>query len=471
MRVSLANCANPSPALTRIIETIQDRDGPCQPKICLEPHQRDQARQNYFAHNPCNVSVRKFLPICHLYLTTPDASTREEADILSDYVAIMSAGAIEAWGSPLDLKTKYGSVSKRMSLVFFTNYRLIVRIAKALQISLICDKENLLAVKEAADTKFADSLDSVSLKMSDSGYSTLTIKKVRKEKGVGGAEHWFASHGLPFSAASEDVLNDQGVASAGDLQFLDQDVFLGLFISESKNVQTKAASAWNELSRGGGVAPGGDGVSAESLTSFVGWLEGEHSPVEEFGISNSSLEEVFLTVTHNANAPPPATSTTAARGGCCSCCCGPRRAATVDGEVTAAELVVASTKRADVHSGPKSHIATHARSLNRFAQTKAIIRFLFARGWTGIYSIPHWIIYTVMIGLGVVLGFSVAMAWPDFSANYLFIPVTFFLSTMTISIVSPIFADRNSGMLKSLQLQVRTNWFNAHARLSYLRLT
>mmetsp|Transcript_24881 Transcript_24881/g.56295 ORF Transcript_24881/g.56295 Transcript_24881/m.56295 type:complete len:1783 (-) Transcript_24881:57-5405(-) len=354
----------------------------------------------------------------------------EEADLLSDYVAIMANGTIEAYGSPLDLKTKYGS---------------------ALQVSLICDKEQQVVVKEAVDTIFADSLDSVSLKMSHSGYSTLTIKKVRKESGVVTLEDWFASQGLPFLAASVDVLNDQGVTSVGDLKFLDHEVFLRLFTSESKTVQTKAASAWNELSGGDGVAPGGDGVSAASLTSFVGWLEEENSPVQDFGISNSSLEEVFLTVTHNA--PPPVTSMAAARGGCCSCCCGPRRAATVEGETTAAEVVGASTKRSDVHAGPKSHIRTHARKMNRFAQTKAIIRFLFARGWTGISAIPIWIIYTVFIGLGVVIGFSVAMSWPEFTMNYYFIAVTFFLSFMSVTIVSPIFADRNSGMLKSLQLQ------------------
>ena len=309
-------------------------------------------------------------------------------------------------------------------------------------------------MKESVDTIFADSLDSVSLKMSHSGYSTLTIKKVRKDKGEENLEHWFASQGLPFSAASVDMLNDQGVEKVGDFKFLDQDVFFGLFTTESKSVQTKAASAWDEIMGGdGGVAPGGDGVSAASLTSFVGWLEGENSPVEEFGISNSSLEEVFLTVTHNA--PPPVASTAASRGGCCSCCCGPRRTATVEEEVTAADAIVASTKRSDVHAGPKSNIRTRARRVNRFAQTKAIIRFLFARGWTGKSSILIWIIYTVFTGLGVVIGFYVALAWPYATMNYLFIPVIFFLSFMSITIVSPIFADRNSGMLKSLQLQVR----------------
>jgi ABC-type multidrug transport system ATPase subunit len=42
---------------------------------------------------------------------------------------------------------------------------------------------------------------------------------------------------------------------------------------------------------------GGDGVSVELLSGFVAWLEGDESPVTEYGFSNSSLEEVFLKVT------------------------------------------------------------------------------------------------------------------------------------------------------------------------------
>ena len=121
----------------------------------------------------------------------------EEADLLSDYVAILSQGTLAAFGSPLDLKAKYGS---------------------ALQISLINDKSDLSVVKEEVDSTFADALTFVDLKMSDSGYTTLTIKRVRKEEGS-------------------------------------------------------------------------EGVSPESLSCFVGWLEGEASPVDEFSISNSSLEE------------------------------------------------------------------------------------------------------------------------------------------------------------------------------------
>ena len=59
-------------------------------------------------------------------------------------------------------------------------------------------------------------------------------------------------------------------------------------------------------------------VPACALSVFIGWLESTDSPVQEFGISNASLEEVFLAVTKNA--APVAQHNNEARTGCCSCC-------------------------------------------------------------------------------------------------------------------------------------------------------
>lgn len=53
----------------------------------------------------------------------------EEADLLSDHVAIMCQGQLAAFGSPLELKTKHGS---------------------ALQFSLICEKEDVAAVEQTS---------------------------------------------------------------------------------------------------------------------------------------------------------------------------------------------------------------------------------------------------------------------------------------------------------------------------------
>ena len=83
----------------------------------------------------------------------------EEADLLADNVAIMCNGELAAVGSPLDLKTKFGS---------------------ALQLSIICEKDDVAAVEEYVKRSFGESLSYVEFESSTSGYCTLTIKKVYK---------------------------------------------------------------------------------------------------------------------------------------------------------------------------------------------------------------------------------------------------------------------------------------------------
>jgi ABC-type multidrug transport system ATPase subunit len=132
----------------------------------------------------------------------------EEANLLSNNVAILSHGTIAAFGSPLELKTKYGS---------------------ALQFSLIFAKGDIESVEESVKNIFGDFFLLVKFKRGSTGYSTLTIKKVCKDHGEGGP-----------------------------------------------------------CGRGPGI-----GVPVAALSAFIGWLEDNNSPIQEFGISNSSLEEVF----------------------------------------------------------------------------------------------------------------------------------------------------------------------------------
>jgi hypothetical protein len=61
-----------------------------------------------------------------------------------------------------------------------------------------------------------------------------------------------------------------------------------------------------------------EGVPVHALSAFIGWLESTDSPLQEFGISNASLEEVFLAVTKNA--APGAQHNNKTHTGCCSCC-------------------------------------------------------------------------------------------------------------------------------------------------------
>ena len=238
----------------------------------------------------------------------------EEADLLSDNVAILSHGTLAAFGSPLELKSKYGS---------------------SLQFTLICDKNDQQAVEQSVKDIFADSLSFVAFDSSTSGYSTVTVKKVLK------------------------------------------------YVVESEEQ--------------------GDGVSVPSLLAFIEWLEQDNSLVREFGISNSSLEDVFLAV--NRMAPPPASRDEAEVRGCCSPrCCRKQEIR------TSSELVGAVGTNPPMNSQPFDHdetkvdISIYSRKLSLWSQTRAIVIFNFMRNWSGRPSIGNWVIFTMFCAVNMIIG-------------------------------------------------------------------
>lgn len=281
----------------------------------------------------------------------------EEADLLADHVAILNHGALAALGSPLELKTKYGS---------------------ALQFSLICEKENVSVVEMEVNTTFSDSLEHVTFQ-AGSGNCTITIKKVCKD---------------PESFE-------------------------------------------------------GEGVAVASLSAFIKWLEDEHSPVQEFGISNSSLEEVFLAVTNHDSGGQSASDR---RGHCC-CCRRNRPKTTSEETVTMDSPNALPTPSPNLNHLPKVNMSSYSRKLSIKIQTKAIVRFLLARNWTGRPSLVNWTFFSIFCVGNMMSGFGMAVSWPDQSLKfYLIVPVSL-MSTMLISIISPMYSDRNAGLDKMLATQ------------------
>lgn len=305
----------------------------------------------------------------------------EEADLLSDQVAIMCNGELAAVGSPLDLKHKYGS---------------------ALQLTLISEKEDVALVEQKVKDVFSQSLPYIEYKSGTSGYSTLTIKKIYK------------------NAISQAVYDDNEAENKDDTP-------------TAVAVTSTAAEV--------------EGVLVQDLASFIGWCEEENSPVNEFGISNSSLEEVFLTVTKHA---PPPVSRLEQKRGCCSCCCGGKRRQVTTPE-TGVEDVTTSNQAA-VNQLPKVDMTTYKRKLSLVVQVKAIFRFMVARSWSGRPSIINWVIFSIFCIGTLLTGFGMAMLWPEGVSFLLLIPVIV-LSFMLISIISPIFSDRNAGLFKMLSTQ------------------
>ncbi|KAL9186661.1 hypothetical protein ACHAXT_005899 [Thalassiosira profunda] len=315
----------------------------------------------------------------------------EEADLLADNVAILCNGELAAKGSPLELKTKHGS---------------------ALQISLISDKDDLEAVEDAIQHTFADSLPHIQYNASDSGYSTLTIKKVCKEGNRLKA---------PTQAAvAVPVLNGE--------------------TNSTPEVPALLVSA---------DAP--DGVPVDSLAEFIGWLEHEESPVREFGISSSSLEEVFLAVTRHFG-PSTGTQYTHDNRGCC--CCWKKRPKTST-EANNIESSAGPPLSQNMNQVSKAEVnfASYSRKLSVFTQTKAIVRFAFARNWTGRPSIVNWVIFSIFAVANMIAGFGMAVLWPEAGAWYLLLVTVCVLSFMLISVISPLYSDRNNGLFKMLLSQ------------------
>jgi len=310
----------------------------------------------------------------------------EEADLLSDQVAIMCNGELAAVGSPLDLKHKYGS---------------------ALQLTLISEKEDAALVEQKVKDVFSQSLPYIEFESGTSGYSTLTIKKIYK------------------TAISQAVYDEN---EDGD---------------KVKDTPTAVAVTSTESAI--------DGVLVQDLSSFIGWCEEDNSPVNEFGISNSSLEEVFLTVTKHA--PPPVARLEQKRG-CCSCCCGGKRRQVTTPETSAEDVTTSNVQSSNtaMNQLPKVDMTTYKRKLSLVVQVKAIFRFMIARSWSGRPSIINWVIFSIFCIGTLLTGFGMAMLWPEGVWFSLLIPVIV-LSFMLISIISPIFSDRNAGLFKMLSTQ------------------
>ncbi|GFH45835.1 hypothetical protein CTEN210_02309 [Chaetoceros tenuissimus] len=93
---------------------------------------------------------------CTILLTT---HAMEEADLLSDEVAIMKSGQLAAFGTPLELKTSFGD--------------------SAIQFNILFEKEDIDFVQERTLGIFQDFHDYISIRKSDAGSITLSVRAIR----------------------------------------------------------------------------------------------------------------------------------------------------------------------------------------------------------------------------------------------------------------------------------------------------
>jgi len=195
-----------------------------------------------------------------------------------------------------------------------------------------------------------------------------------------------------------------------------------------------------------------DGVKVKLLSQFVAWLESNESPVTEYGFSNSTLEEVFLKVT-DADDEEHETNDDRSRS-CCSCCGRTRTAEEIDNDRMAEEEAINRTDEDEVTAGSNSDsddaLATFFPKLTVRNQIPVLVRDFFTRTWFGRGSILNYVIYGLLWGGIIFIGFDVASNSSPTMAFVL--PVTA-LSLLLVCTIAPIYSDRNEGLLYLMRTQ------------------
>jgi ABC-type multidrug transport system ATPase subunit len=199
---------------------------------------------------------------------------------------------------------------------------------------------------------------------------------------------------------------------------------------------------------------GDEGVGVDLLSGFVTWLEGDDSAVTEYGFSNSSLEEVFLKVTgegkeHEANALDVSNQ------GCCCCpnsgccfklsCCSKREEAT-----NPADADVEDIRPEDSQEVNASNIATFQPKLEVKSQVKTLFLDFWQRTWTGKGSIGSYIMFGLLLLACIITGLSTANSY---SPIYGFCVPAITLSLLLLSVVGPVYSDRQEGLFYLMRTQ------------------
>ena len=211
------------------------------------------------------------------------------------------------------------------------------------------------------------------------------------------------------------------------------------------------------------MSEGEEGVEAESLSSFVSWLEGVESNVTEYGFSNSSLEEVFLKLTEADEQTVDENEieedeydicctgcsprwVACCLSGPCRCCCCPQK--------RYPDNYVGGTKLdGDEENGGVrefGEIASFKPILATKTQVLAILKFSILRNWSGKGSIGSWVLYGLMV-FGIAM-MGVFIYSPNDPVPSMAAPVTF-ASLMLVNFVAQIIADRELGLFYLMKAQ------------------
>lgn len=334
----------------------------------------------------------------------------EEADLLSDQVAILNEGNLVALGTPLELKSKYGS---------------------AIQFTLITDKEKVGDVEQSIKAMFSNTQPLPSAPaLGNDGIPVVAIAIP-------------AAATLPTEPATAYVPDIKPVATPMSTVTKTTTYPDGRIVTKTECIPIStagtahstpppAAAAQNvtiKSSQSGYITLtitkianqdeiNGEGVPVTVLSEFIRFLEDRDSPVNEFGISNSSLEEVFLAVTKHST-PNQGNVEEGGRSGCCSscfCCCRRHKSQlTNEADTMEQPAISLSQPKMDFNSTeqPRIELALYERKLSVPNQVKALARFYIVRGWwSGKSSAVNWILALLFASMNMVNG-----AWSNRSKD------------------------------------------------------
>eukprot|EP00573_Skeletonema_grethae_P008746 CAMPEP_0201706040 /NCGR_PEP_ID=MMETSP0578-20130828/47609_1 /ASSEMBLY_ACC=CAM_ASM_000663 /TAXON_ID=267565 /ORGANISM="Skeletonema grethea, Strain CCMP 1804" /LENGTH=1815 /DNA_ID=CAMNT_0048194413 /DNA_START=88 /DNA_END=5535 /DNA_ORIENTATION=- len=376
----------------------------------------------------------------------------EEADLLSDQVAILNEGNLVALGTPLELKSKYGS---------------------AIQFTLITDKEKVSDVEESIKEIFSNTQTLPSTPPFEIDEIPVVAVAIP------------ATATFPTESAIAYVPDTKPVATPTSMVTKTTTYPDGRIVTKTESIPISAAhptappaeAAQNvtfKSSQSGYITltikkianqdeTNDEGVPVTVLSEFIRFLEADDSPVNEFGISNSSLEEVFLAVTKHST-PNQARVEEGGRGGCCSscfCCCT-RHQSQLTNEADSIEqpAMSLSQPRVDFNSTeqPRTELALYERKLSVPNQVKALARFYVVRGWwSGKSSAINWIVTLLFASMNMINGFGMARMMrtggPDEITLFFLAITVFVLSFMLILVISPLYHDVNKGLFKMMSTQ------------------
>ena len=168
-----------------------------------------------------------------------------------------------------------------------------------------------------------------------------------------------------------------------------------------------------------------EGVDVQVLSDFVEWLDKDTS-VEEYGFSNSSLEEVFLKVTSHEKQDEEEQGE--------------------NEEMMKSSRFMSSVDFDDAPLEESENIVMFEPTLNVSSQAKTIVWFHFLRSWTGKKSLGNYILFGLFIVAMLIVGLAQANTYENTKIN-MFSMTTAFLSLLLVSILIPIYEDENEGQL------------------------